>query len=107
MRSGGNLISLPLMFKVRASGKTSLRICTPELSIASHLSSSSSSKFPNACVVQRKLLPVPETDSPVNTPSATVYFALPLCSTQPSRFVPLKRFTHPFCASADDAQRKQ
>src|SRR5208283_2741680 len=103
MRSGGSLISLPSTFKVRAWGKTLLRICTPELSKASHRYSSSSSKLPNVCVVHRKLLPEPETDSPVSTPSATVYLALPLCSSQPSRFVPLNRLTQPFCASSGDS----
>src|ERR1017187_4388215 len=98
MRSAANFIGLPLMMFVVAVGKTSLRICTPEFSSASHLNSASNSKFSNVCVVQRKLLPVPETDSPVSTSSATVYLALPLCSSQPSRFLPLNKSTQPSCA---------
>src|ERR1017187_7782470 len=99
MRSAANFMGLPLMMFVVAVGNTSLRICTPEFSSASHLNSASNSKFSNACVVQRKLLPVPETDAPVSTPSSTVYLALPLCSSQPSRFLPLNKSTQPFCAS--------
>src|SRR5208282_6643281 len=104
-RSAANLISLPPMIFVVASGKTSLRNCTPELSSASHLYSSSNSKFSNVCVVQRKLLPDPVTDSPVSTPSPTVYLAWPLCSAQPSRFFPLNKLTQPFCAETGAAAR--
>src|ERR1039457_6829019 len=105
MRSAANFMGLPLMRFVVAVGNTSLRICTPEFSSASHLNSASNSKFSNVCVVQRKLLPVPETDSPVSTPSATVYLALPLCSFEPSRFLPLNRLTQPSCARSDDAEK--
>src|ERR1035437_2791073 len=93
------------MCSVRASGNKSARICTPEFSSASHLNSSSNSKFSNVWLVQRKLLPVPETDSPVSTPSATVYLALPLCSDQPSRFLPLNKSTQPSCARNGAAAR--
>src|ERR1035438_4772788 len=105
MRSAANFMGLPLMMFVVAVGNTSLRICTPEFSSASHLNSASNSKFSNVCVVQRKLLPVPETDSPVSTPSATVYLALPLCSSQPSRFLPLNKSTQPSCARSVEVAR--
>src|SRR5450759_3326043 len=93
------------MLFVLASGKTSLRICTPELSRASHLYSNSNSKSPKICVVQRKLLPESATDSPISTPSWIVYLALPLCSAQPSRFFPLNKLTQPSCAKTGGAAR--
>src|ERR1039457_7614939 len=105
MRSAANFMGLPLMRFVVAVGNTSLRICTPEFSSASQLNSNSNSKFSNVCAVQRKLLPVPETDSPVSTPSSMVYLALPLCSDQPSRFLPLNKSTQPSCARNGTAAR--
>jgi hypothetical protein len=51
-------------------------------------------KSPYFFVVQRKELPVPSTVLPTTAPSSTRYSAVPLCCSQPSRFLPLKRAVH-------------
>src|SRR5262245_5230220 len=67
----------------------------PEFMLGSTLNSSSRMKSPYFFFVQRKELPVSTTVLPTTAPSSTRYSAEPLCCSQPSRSLPLKRVTHP------------